>query len=278
MAKKIGFRQDKKTNIAVSDGCDHRCKIEARPVIKQCEENYKLFIGGEPVCKYINEYDEEVFIVPGYDRYKCIDLGFKIAKLCDCYKTNMGAKSVQQQAPLQIAQNDTEKEILTDYKMRELFCENYKFIKYFNFDDWRYDDGARIHSTSFDSEVMTELKQKLKQDKLFGAKYELVAVVGMTVDGYSVCGLGECVLSPIYQAPNKKYMGLTGMVGTFIVRDKQTGKILPVPNEWYCAGRALCYQLGYMSVQPELEFVKALVRDKEMYEKMIGKYAVVKSK
>ncbi|MBR2412816.1 MAG: hypothetical protein IKB10_04110 [Alphaproteobacteria bacterium] len=78
-----GFRQITKDNIAKCDGCERRCAIFIDEV------DCCLFlpmIAGQTIRKYINKYGETVTIVPMSDSFKCMDMGFKIATLCDCYK------------------------------------------------------------------------------------------------------------------------------------------------------------------------------------------------
>ena len=78
-----GFRQITQENIAKCDGCECRCAISVDKV--DCCK-FLPMIAGKTIKKYINKYGETVTLCPINDNFKCMDMGFKIAQLCDCYK------------------------------------------------------------------------------------------------------------------------------------------------------------------------------------------------
>lgn len=124
---------------------------------------------------------------------------------------------------------DSSKERLTDDKMHDYLGVNYEGVMYYNFDNlvWKSDKclGFCMPYQDKFEKLMWNLKSVLEQEPRF-AKYELAAAVTMIVKDRFFPGVGMRVTHPFFAR------GGTGVVGTIICRDKQTGKLLPMPCNW----------------------------------------------
>lgn len=121
-----------------------------------------------------------------------------------------------------------EKEILTAGKMRNLFGASYENIVYFNFDteSWNRSRylGFTIGNQAVDARDAMEMKRVLEQ-KPEMQQLEVVASVTMATPDSEYPGTGNIAKNPIYKRS-------ANIVGTLILRDKTTGKILPVAPCW----------------------------------------------
>jgi len=121
------------------------------------------------------------------------------------------------------------KEELSDKKMRELFGANYYGLVYYNFEEksWNKNTymGHPISNQHFDTNQAIELKRRAELDPAF-KDLEIIAIASITIDSDLYPGWSKSIFNPTY---------LTGggsIVSTIVRRDRHTGKILPVSNEW----------------------------------------------
>lgn len=120
-------------------------------------------------------------------------------------------------------------EKLNDSKMRKLFGTNHNGILYYNFDlnKWNRDNlmGYKIASIDATTNATKSMKTALENEAFF-SDYELIAVVTMPTDTKTYSDWGGRVNNPVYASHG------TAMVGTIVIRERATGKIMPVPQTW----------------------------------------------
>lgn len=126
------------------------------------------------------------------------------------------------------AKSASEKEILTASKMRNLFGTSYENIVYFNFDTetWNRSKylGFTMGNQSIDARDAMEMKHMVEKEPEM-QNLEVVASVTMSTADAEYPGNGN-VASAV------KYKRDHNIVGTLVLRDKTTGKILPVAPCW----------------------------------------------
>lgn len=124
--------------------------------------------------------------------------------------------------------NTGEKELLTTNKMRDLFGASYENIVYFNFDTecWNRSKylGFTIGDQTIDARNAMEMKRMVEMEPEM-QDLEVVASVTMSTTNAEYPGNGN-VASAV------KYKRDRNIVGTLVLRDKTTGKILPVVPCW----------------------------------------------
>lgn len=124
--------------------------------------------------------------------------------------------------------NTGEKELLTTNKMRDLFGASYENIVYFNFDTecWNRSKylGFTIGDQTIDARNAMEMKRMVEMEPEM-QDLEVVASVTMSTTNAEYPGNGN-VASAV------KYKRDRNIVGTLVLRDKTTGKILPVVLCW----------------------------------------------
>ena len=142
-----------------------------------------------------------------------------------CLLKNVGIGSYNFKSSINSGVN---KEVLTDDKMRSLFGASYNKIVYFNFDTgvWNRPNylGFTIGDQRVDTNNALEMCKKIEQDPKM-AKYELVASVTMATSDNQYPGTGRC-------ANNVDYKLASNIVGTLILRDRETGCILSMIPGW----------------------------------------------
>ncbi len=120
-------------------------------------------------------------------------------------------------------------EFLTPEKMRKLFGRNYKGILYYDFDAgvWNTDKylGVPISCQHVETESALRMKKIIEKEAMF-KPFDLVAAVIMSIDDKNYNGDGQLVAAPRFN------YGGTATVGNVVCRDKNTGLILPVSNNW----------------------------------------------
>lgn len=136
------------------------------------------------------------------------------------------------------------KEFLDVAKLRELFGANYDFIEFFDYDTGRLNSGHKVSKS--DDIIYRNFKNILSKDARFNNHYELAAVVSLSVSPYPYSDVndGQIVRKPKYVKPSIKFLGQTGFAGAIVCRDKNTGKILPVPSKWLFTGKRTCIVAG----------------------------------
>ena len=120
------------------------------------------------------------------------------------------------------------KEILSQGKMKDLFGESYKNIVYFNYDTgvWNRPHylGYSIGDQRVDTRDAMEMRRMIELEPQMQG-YELVASVTMATDDENYPGTGRITHEPQYKRARN-------IIGTLILRDKKSGKILPVAPCW----------------------------------------------
>ncbi len=122
----------------------------------------------------------------------------------------------------------SEKEILTDGKMKSLFGEMYRNVVCFNFDSqcWNRPTymGFSMGNQNIDTRNALDMKRLIENEPNMQGM-EVVASVTMATadDQYPGDGL---------VTPCVKYKRSSNIVGTLLLRDKATGRILPVQPCW----------------------------------------------
>lgn len=125
-------------------------------------------------------------------------------------------------------QNNITKETLETSKMKDLFGANYTKILYFDFDNnqWNRSDylGFSTGNQSTDTVQANKFRNTL-QPRLSKFGFEIVATITMAVSDSEYPGTNKSTTNtPSYKRANN-------IIGTVILRDKATGKILK-PNTW----------------------------------------------
>jgi len=122
-----------------------------------------------------------------------------------------------------------EREFLTESKLRELFGDNYSWISYYDFDTARWNPSRNI-SQLVDNKsplMCNALKMKSNVESMSDFKrFELVAAVVMTVD----VDAKSSIIKPIVHQPI--FWPGCGVVGNVVVRDRTSGRIMPVSDYW----------------------------------------------
>ena len=122
----------------------------------------------------------------------------------------------------------TEKELLTVGKMKSLFGAAYKDIVYFNFDTglWNRSSylGFGIGNQNIDTRNALEMKSAVEKESEMQGR-EVVASVVKAVDRDDYPGDGRI-------SSGAKYKRSSNVIGTLVLRDKNTGKILPIAPCW----------------------------------------------
>jgi len=121
------------------------------------------------------------------------------------------------------------KEELTDQKIHQLFGANYYGLVYYNFETNKWNRntyaGQPISKQHFDTNQATELKRRAELDAAF-SELEILAVASIAIDSELYPGWGKPIVKPTYL----KHGG--SIVSTIVCRDRRTGNILPIPDEW----------------------------------------------
>ena len=122
-----------------------------------------------------------------------------------------------------------ERELLTDQKMKSLFGANYKNIVSFNFDAgaWNRSSylGFSIGNQNIDTRDAIEMRRMLELDERV-KNFEIVATVTMSVPDELYPGTHNV-------GRDVKYKRARNIVGTVVLRNKATGKILKPNNTWF---------------------------------------------
>ena len=123
---------------------------------------------------------------------------------------------------------DVQKEILTTEKMKALFGASYKDIVYYNFDTatWNRPNylGFTMGNQRIDALHAKEMKQLIEKEPEM-QNLEVVASVTKSVPDEQYPGNGRVT-------PYAKYKRASNIIGTLVLRDKITGKVLSVPACW----------------------------------------------
>lgn len=121
------------------------------------------------------------------------------------------------------------REFLTKAKLQQLFGDNYNWISYYDFDTARWNPSRNVSQLIDDKAPLGRdaLKMKANVESMPDFKpFELVAAVVMAVDVDETCG----IIKPIVHQPI--FWPGCGVVGNVVVRDRTSGRIMPVSDYW----------------------------------------------
>ena len=125
-------------------------------------------------------------------------------------------------------------EILTDAKMKDLLGDKYQGAVYYNYDlgAWNVNSYMGTDLGASGSVALPWLdtaKETLESTADF-SRWQVVALVSMLVEGYDYPGLAKT------KAGMKNAPRGNAIVSTVVCRNKRTGKIEPVSQNWVGAG------------------------------------------
>ena len=180
------------------------------------------------------------------------------------------------------------KETLSTNKIQELFGNNRTDIIVYDYDTDSY-NTTKYHGykLSPDAERRRKISYKTFQSRInsapeFAGKYEIVGFAAMAVNypNYPHDDKNNTVwrtANIFVDNPQHDRYGLQ-VVGTIIVRDKRSGKILPVPNKWMLLldGRTIVRGKSYVDgAQKNLDSIKANHNDAKSAKdaKIVEKFA-----
>ena len=113
--------------------------------------------------------------------------------------------------------------------MREVFGANYAGLVYYDFErgQWNRNEymGLAIKNQHFNTNQALELKRLVERDDAFN-DLEIIAVASIAIAEENYPGWSKPIFNPTY------YKHGQSIVSTIVRRDRRTGKILPVANEW----------------------------------------------
>ncbi len=123
----------------------------------------------------------------------------------------------------------SEKELLTDQKMKTLFGAEYKNMVYFNFDAGAWNRNSYLGFSMGNQEIDTRnaiaMRRSLEFDKRMHG-LEVVAAITMSVPDEIYPGTHQV-------AQKLKYKRSRNIVGTLLLRDRGTGKIIDTHGTWF---------------------------------------------
>lgn len=126
------------------------------------------------------------------------------------------------------AQPKVQKERLTSDKMKDLFGTSYKDIVYFNFDTgtWNRPNylGFTVGNQKIDTKDALEMRRMCELEPQMQA-LEVVASVTMATSDEDYPGTERIAKEPVYKRSRN-------IVGTLLLRDKVTGRILAPASCW----------------------------------------------
>ena len=133
-----------------------------------------------------------------------------------------------------LIEGDTDKEILTDKKMQELFGSNTNGIIYFNYDTGKWNRteymNTPIRYTEENTKYAYEFKKSMKNEPVF-QDTEIIAYVIMAIKNTHYMDYEATITNPTY-CPDGDFI-----VANIVRRSKKDGCILPINPTWTCYGR-----------------------------------------
>ena len=168
-------------------------------------------------------------------------------------------------------------EKLTSSKMQELFGTNYHHILYYNFDSGRWNTdrimGWKLTNDLKATIMCQNLKDILEHAPEFN-NLDVVAVVYMPVVKKNI-NPGTILENPkpATKLPTnatsaaQNQLGCHGAVGTIVCRNKNTGQIRPVPNQW------IHYPARHSLRQIPIDFVQLCIKSTEPLNNLIKIHA-----
>lgn len=125
-------------------------------------------------------------------------------------------------------------QLLTDDIMKDMLGDNHQGIVYYNYDlgSWNRESYMGIDLRSANTASMpwvNTARETLESNPLF-SRWHVVALVSMLVEGYDYPGVAKSKIGV------KNSMHGNAIVSKIVCRNKRTGKIEPVSQNWVGAG------------------------------------------
>lgn len=125
-------------------------------------------------------------------------------------------------------------QLLTDDIMKDMLGDNHQGIVYYNYDlgRWNRESYMGIDLRSANMAAMPWLntaRETLELNPLF-SRWHVVALVSMLVEGYDYPGMAKNCTGV------KKSVSGNAIVSKIVCRNKRTGKIEPVSQNWVGSG------------------------------------------
>lgn len=151
-------------------------------------------------------------------------------------------------------------ERLSDDKMRQLFGVKYQAVLFYNFDAKKWNAEKFIEKPMLgvlnNIDAANSLKANIEQCPEF-KNLEVAALVFMPIASEKYPGFGGFLYNPSFCMRQYSFNGQAA-VATIVVRDLNSGKILPVSPFWIGVGKSMTrYGLAQSVVQ---SFVKNLLK------------------
>lgn len=129
---------------------------------------------------------------------------------------------------------DSQKEVLTDRKMKEIFGENYQGLVFYNYDYEKWNVKNPLDSSLKNKTYALNLIKRVMDEKMQNMQMELVAIITMPVADSNYVGWGKSLQNLKYDASGHV------LVGTLLWRDTNTGKLLGFADNWQQGELFLC--------------------------------------
>ncbi len=221
------------------DGCNRRCALGTAELnlFDNGQTYYLPSVDGRVITRYVGDFGilHEVYPVAARSKYyisvcsksdaqmRAAELARGISGQCD---KNKNCDDISCCIPELYA---TPKEMLTADKMQELFGEKYQHMAWYNADVFMKNSGADIFI------LVDRYKSAVENlTKRLPNNYRVVALVVTAIDyDDTVANHGDIVKNPPeYKKPAYPSERSIKYLGTAVVRDVNTGKILP-PTDNY---------------------------------------------
>ncbi len=221
------------------DGCNRRCELGAvgYNLFDNGQTYYLPTIDGRVITRYVGDFGilHEVYPVTARSKYyisvcsksdaqmRATGLSQEIAQRCDRHKDCRNGCSWIPEL------HGAPKEILTADKMKKMFGEKYQHMAWYNADVFMKNSGADIFILVDRYKSAVENLTKRLPDN-----YRVVALVVTAIDyDDTVANHSDVVKNPpAYKKPAYPSERSIKYLGTAVVRDVNTGKILPPTNNY----------------------------------------------
>ena len=161
-------------------------------------------------------------------------------------------------------------EKLSDEKMRDLFGVKYQSLLYYNFDTKKWNTNEFLGKGMLGINSNAMYAEKLKSDIEMMPEFkgrEIAALVFMPIASEKYPGFGSLVYNPSFCVRKYSFNGYA-LVATLVLRNSETGKILPTSNVWAKANKA---RTRYILVQSSVQkFVKKVSENGSLKRSLVA--------